>query len=128
MSNNSNLEVPEALRQAVENNVDQLRTAYEQFMDMARKAQSIASETQGGASEAARRLHETTLRFTQENVDGNFRMISEIARATTFPEMFELQGRHAQEWMATYTEQAQELSRLMREVTSQPAGGGKWPR
>jgi hypothetical protein len=36
-----------------------------------------------------------------------------LAKAKDFPEMLEIQGRHAQRQMATYSTQAQELGRLM---------------
>jgi len=40
-------------------------------------------------------------------------LASELANAKDFPEMLEIQGRHAQRQMAAYSTQAQELGRLM---------------
>jgi hypothetical protein len=53
------------------------------------------------------------MRFTQQNMDANFSMASELAKAKDFREMLDIQSRHAQLQMATYAAQSQELGRLM---------------
>ncbi len=41
------LEIPEAVRQMTERNLDQARSSYNQFMEMARKAQDLMSRSSG---------------------------------------------------------------------------------
>jgi hypothetical protein len=50
---------------------------------------------------------------TRRNVDASFWPASELANTKDFPEMLEIQGRHAQRRMAAYSTQAQALGRLM---------------
>jgi len=65
-----------------------------------------------------KQTHEQAMGFTRQNIDASFLLASELANAKDFPEMLEIQGRHAQRQMATYSTQAQELGRLI-------AGAGK---
>jgi hypothetical protein len=46
MSDKPQFEIPEAVRELAERNVEQARSAYGQFMDMARKVQDTVSQIQ----------------------------------------------------------------------------------
>jgi hypothetical protein len=49
-------------------------------------------------------------------MEASFLLASELAKAKDFKEMLEIQSRHAQLQMVTYSTQAQELGRLMSDA------------
>lgn len=110
-------EIPDAVRELAERNVEQVRGAYAQFLDMARDAQDTAAKSTGVMAEGARELQARTLRFAQDHVDASFSLVTDLARAKDFKDYLDIQARYAQRQMAAYTEQAAELSRLMTDMT-----------
>ncbi len=116
------MEIPEQVRQLAERNVEQARSAYSQFMDMARQAQNAMSKQSGAMAESMVDLQARTLRFAEQNMEAGFQCASELARARDLKEYLEIQSKHAQRQMQTYAQQAQEIGRLMGEVAqkSQP--------
>jgi hypothetical protein len=66
----------------------------------------------GNERQYAVETHTQAMGSTRQNVDASFWLASELANAKDFPEMLEIQGRHAQRQMAAYSTQAQELGRL----------------
>lgn len=118
------MEIPDAVREMAEKNVAQTRAAYGQFMDMARKAQDMMTKSQGAMASSAFEVQARAMSFTEQNIEANFKLASELARARDLKDYFDIQTRHAQAQMQTYTQQAQELGRLMTEVAqkAQPKG------
>ena len=108
-----NMEIPDAVRQLAERNVEQARTAYSQMMDVMRKAQDAVAKSSGAMTEAALEVQAKTMRFASENIEASFKLAGELARARDMKDYFEIQARHAQRQMQTYTAQAQELGQLM---------------
>jgi phasin len=108
-------EFPMEMRQLAERNVEQARAACGQFMDAARKAQDMIGTMlpENSLTVGMKQVQERTMRFTQQNIDANFSLASELAKAKDFKEMLEIQSRHAQLQVAAYTMQAHELGRLM---------------
>ena len=113
MADSPQMEIPDAVRQLAERNVEQARTAYSQMMDMARKAQDSVSKSSGAMTEAALDIQSKAMRFASENIEANFKLASDLARARDMKDYFEIQARHAQKQMQAYTAQAQELGQLM---------------
>ena len=111
-------EFPLQIRELAERNVEQARAACGQFMDAARKAQDMMGTMlpENSLTTGMKQLQERTMRFTQENMDASFSLASELAKAKDFPEMLQIQSRHAQLQMAAYATQAQELGRLMADA------------
>lgn len=124
MKNAEKFEIPDAMREMAEHNVEQARGAYSQFLDMARKAQDTAAKSTDVMAEGARELQARTLRFAQNHVAASFSLAADLARAKDLKDYFDIQTRYAQRQMAAYTEQAAELSQLMTEMT----GKDKAPR
>lgn len=122
MAEKPQMDIPDAVRQMAERNVEQGRSAYTQFMDMARKSQEMVAKSSGAMTEAALEVQHKALRFTEENVEASFKLAAELARARDMKDYFDIQARHAQRQMQTYASQAQELGRLMSEAAqkSQP--------
>jgi phasin len=116
MSDKPQMEIPDAVRQLTERNVEQARTAYAQFMDVVRKAQDMVAKSSGAMTEGALEIQGRAMKFAEENVEAGFRLAAELAKARDMKEYFEIQGRHAQRQMAVYAQQAQELGRLMAEA------------
>jgi hypothetical protein len=117
MSEQPKLEIPEAVREMAERNVEQSRQAYNQFMEMARQAQSYMNKSSSAVTESAMDLQTRALRFAEENVSANFAFAADMARAKDLNEVMHVQQRHAQKQMLNYTHQAQELARIMTELT-----------
>ncbi len=109
-------EIPEAVREMAERNVEQARAAYSQFMEMARQAQQMLTKSQGVMAASALDVYGRAMRYAEENIDASFRFASDLARARDLKEYVEIQSRYAQQQMQTYAKQAQELGRLMAEA------------
>ena len=117
------LEIPEAVRQMAERNLEQVRTAYSQFIEMARKAQDMVAKSSGAMTETALDVQLQAMRFAERNMEAGFEMAAELARARDVKEYLEIQGRHAQKQMQTYAHQAQELGRMMAEAAQRAQRG-----
>jgi len=110
------LEIPQAVRDMAEKNIDQARGAYSQFLQMAQKAQGMMAQSSGAMADTAREVQQRSMRFAEENIEQSFRFASDLARARDVKEYLEIQTRYAQRQMQTYTEQARELGELMTEA------------
>lgn len=116
MPDRPQMEIPDAVRQLAERNVEQARSAYAQFMEMGRQAQDMVAKSSGAMTETALEIQARAMLFAEENIEAGFRFAGELARARDMKEYFEIQSRHAQRQMSTYAQQAQELGRLMAEA------------
>lgn len=116
MSDKPQFEIPEAVRELAERNVEQARSAYGQFMDMARKVQETVSQSQGAMAQSAMEMQSQVSKFAEENIQASFRFASDLSRARDLKEYIEIQQRYAQKQMAAYAQQAQELGKLMSEA------------
>ncbi len=110
------VEIPDAVRQMAEQNIEQARGAYGQMLDMMRKSQDQLTRSSEAMTEATLDLQAKMLRFTEENLDAGFKLAGELARARDMKDYFDIQSRHAQRQMQIYALQAQELGRLMAEA------------
>jgi phasin len=109
-------EIPEAVRELAERNVEQARAAYSQFMEMARKVQETVAKSQGAVASGAMELQARVAKFAEENIQSSFAFASDLSRARDLKEYIEVQQRYAQKQMQTYAHQAQELGRLLSEA------------
>jgi phasin len=111
-------EIPEALRTATQQNLDQARVAYDRFMDAARQAHEVVTKSSAAMTSGAREVQERALKFTQENMDANFQFARDLARCKDLKEAMELQARFAREQMENYSFQAQELGLLVSKAAT----------
>lgn len=109
-------EIPAAVREIAERNVEQSKAAYAQFMAMAKQAQDMMSQSQGDLTKNAMDVQTKAMRYAEQNVDASFRFASDLARARDLQEYAEIQMRYAQTQVQTYTQQAQDLGRLVAET------------
>jgi phasin len=110
------MEIPDAVRQAAERNVEQSRTAYTQFMAMAKQAQDLVSKSSGTMTDTTLQIQSRAMKFAEQNVDAGFSFAADLAKAKDLKEFMEIQTKHAQKQMQAYTQQAQELGQLMTEA------------
>ena len=113
-------EIPDTVREMAERNVEQARMAYGQFIDMARQAQDVVAKSSEAMAKSARDIQVQALRYAEENIDASFKFASDLARARDLKEYVEIQTRYAQRQMQSYTEQAQDLGRMLSEVAPKP--------
>ena len=116
MSDKPTMEIPAAMREMAERNVEQARAAYTQFMDMARQAQDMVAKSSDAVASSAKEVQARALRYAQENVDASFSFASDLAKARDLKEFLEIQQRYAQKQAMVYTQQAQELGRLLADA------------
>ncbi|MGQ0673681.1 MAG: phasin family protein [Hyphomicrobium sp.] len=109
-------EIPEAVRELAERNVEQARSAFGQFMDMARQAQQIMVRSQGAMAAGMLDVQSQALRYAEENIEASFKFATELSRARDLNQVLEVQQRHAQKQMQSYATQAQEIGRLMTDA------------
>jgi len=111
-------EIPQALRDVSEQNLKQVRAAYEQLVNFMIKAMGpwmaampsnpIADsfkDVQGGAMDIAMEISESAFTFA-----------GKISNAQTFQDIVTLQTQFAQERMQAFTTQTQELYKLIGEA------------
>ena len=109
-------EIPPAVREIAERNVAQVRTAYEQVINLMRKAQDTCMKTQGAMTQSTLDIQAKALTFAQANIESNFRFAAELAQAKDIKEYLDIQSRYAKMQMDTYAKQGQEISRLMADA------------
>lgn len=116
MTDKPQFEIPDSMREIAERNVQQAREAYAQLMDVARKTQDVVAKSSEAMAQSARELQIQALRYAEENINASFGFASDLARARDLKEYLDVQTRYAQRQMQTYTEQAQDLNRLLSDV------------
>ena len=116
MSDKPQFEFPEAVRELAERNVEQARSAYNQFIDMARKVQETLSASQGAITSGATEMQTQIAKFAEQNIQASFSFASELSRARDLKEYIEIQQRYAQKQMQTFAHQAHVLGRLVSEA------------
>jgi len=109
-------EIPETVRELAERNVEQARTAYSQFLDMARQAQDAVAKSSDAVAQSAKDIQLQAMRYAQENIDASFEFAASVAKARDLKEYLDVQTRYAQRQMKTYSDQAQNLGRMLADV------------
>jgi hypothetical protein len=117
-------EIPQNLRQLAENNIDQARVGYTQFMEAMTQAMNmwLNAMPQNEMTAAFKAMQERAIRFGKQNAEAGLNLASELANARDFQDALAVQSRYAQTQMQNYALQAQELGRLMARAaqTMQP--------
>ena len=116
-----NIEIPPQVREIAEKNVEQTRAAYQQFLTMARQAQDLVSKSQGDAMKNALEVHSKAMRYVEQNIETGFRLAADLAHARDMKEYGEIQMRYAQTQASTFTQQTQDLGRLVGEAAQKVA-------
>ena len=117
MSHNP-LEIPQQVRDLAEQNIDQARAAYGQFIDAMTQAMSFWTKTlpANDMSAGFRAVQDRATKFAKQNAEAAVALASDIASAKEIQESLAHQSRFAQSQMQAYALQAQELGRLVAEA------------
>ena len=75
---------------------------------------SVPSEAMTSGFKA---VQEQAIQFAKENAEACFALASDLTKAKDLQDVLRLQSSFAQKQMVTYSQQAQELGRLMAEAT-----------
>ena len=116
MSDKPTIEIPAAVRELAENNVEQTRAAYSQFLTMARQAQDLMTKSPAAETKSAVDIQSKAMRYAEQNVEASFRFASDLAHARDMQEYAEVQTRYAQTQVLTFAQQTQDLGRLVAEA------------
>ncbi len=119
-------EIPQALRDLAEKNVEQARATYGQFMDAMTQAMGMWQKAVPGnqMTSGFQTVQEKATKFAKDNAEAGFALAHDLANAKDVQEVLALQSRYAQTQMQAYASQAQELARLMTEATQGMARRG----
>ena len=117
MADNS-LEIPQAMRDAVEQNLKQAQAAYEQLMDFVTKAMGAWTSAMPSNPMAAgfKDVQERVAAMAKQNAGSIFAFAGKISNAQTLQDVLMLQTQFAQDQMQAYATQTQELQKLIGEA------------
>lgn len=116
MFDKAQFEIPDAMRDMAERNVEQARSAYSQFMDMARKARDAVAKSQGAMAVGALDIQAKALQYAEQNINASFNFAADLARARDLKEYIDIQTRFAQRQMQDYARQAEDLGRMLTDA------------
>jgi hypothetical protein len=119
-------ELPQQMRDLAENNVEQARVAFGQFMDAMTQAMGMWSSglALNEMTSGFKIVQDRAIRFAKQNAEAGFALAGDLTNAKDIQEVLSLQNRYVQVQMQSYAHQAQELGRLMAEALQgmQPRG------
>ena len=119
-------ELSQQMRDLAENNVEQARVAFGQFMDAMTQAMGMWSSglASNEMTSGFKIVQDRAIRFAKQNAEAGFALASDLTNAKDIQEVRSLQNRYVQVQMQSYAHQAQELGRLMAEALQgmQPRG------
>ena len=116
MQNVQQFEIPKSVRELAERNISQARSAYDQFLKLVQKAHDTVAKSQGAMTQSAWDIQSKAMQFAQANVEANFRLAVELAKAKDMKEFLEIQTSHAKMQMEAYAKQTHELTRLLSDA------------
>jgi hypothetical protein len=110
------------LRQLTETNVEQARAACAQFVDAMTQAMDLwlNAMPQNEMTAGLKVLQGQAIRFGKRNMEAGLNLASDLANATSFRDMLDVQTTYAQTQLHILKYQTQELARLLAKV------GGGW--
>jgi hypothetical protein len=103
-------EIPQQLRRLAEENVEQARQLYLQFVDRVTQAMAVWSAS---STPQFHQVRERAGKFAKENADAAFALAKEVSQAKDLQELLSLQTRYVQSQMRWYADQTQEFSQLL---------------
>lgn len=109
-------DLPPELRDMAENNVEQARVAYGQFMEFMSQAMNAWSAAGVPEAKNFQTLQDRAVGFAKENAERSFELASDLAKAKDMQQVMTLQSRYVQTQMQTFGVQAQQLSWLMADA------------
>ena len=120
-------EIPQSLRDASEQNLQQAHAVYEQILDVMTKAMDTwmgalpANPMTAGLQEVQGHIME----IAKENAEAAFTLAGKISNAPTLQDVLTLQTQFAHDRMQTFVTQTQQLFSVFAN-TFQPSERGAW--
>ena len=111
-------EIPQAMRDAVEQNLKQAQAAYEQLMDFVTKTMGAWTSAMPASPMATgfKDVQERVTAMAKQNAGSVFAFAGKISNAQTLQDVLMLQTQFAQDQMQAYATQTQELQKLIGEA------------
>ena len=111
-------EIPKQMRDLAEQNVQQARAAYGQFLSVMNQAMGMwfGAMPANAMTSGFKAVQERATQLAKKNAEAAFTLADDLASARDMQEIFRLQTEFAQSQMQAYASQAQELTRLMAEA------------
>jgi len=112
------LEIPQAMRDAVEQNLKQAQAAYEQLMDFVTKTMGAWTSAMPASPMATgfKDVQERVTAMAKQNAGSVFAFAGKISNAQTLQDVLMLQTQFAKDQMQAYATQTQELQKLIGEA------------
>lgn len=114
-----NIEIPDALRELVQQNVRTAREAYDGFVAAARQAQGLTAASSDSMTSTLKEIQNRLMQFAEQNSEAGFSMADDLARARDLNEWLTKYKDHAGRQAESYVRQAQELARLVAAAQGQ---------
>lgn len=123
MNQTVDFEIPATVREAISKSVEQAKDAYVRLADAGRQAQQVAVKSTSAMTESTKEIQAKVVQYTEANIHAGFDAAMRLVAAKDIKEALEIQGQFARRQVETYTQQAQELSRLAAQAAqkAQPA-------
>ena len=111
-------EFPQHLRELTETNIEQARAAYAQFVDAMTQAMDLwlNAMPQNEMTAGLKVVQGQVIRFGKQNLEAGLNLASDLANATSLPDMLDIQTTYAQTQLHVLRYQTQQLARLMANV------------
>jgi len=111
-------EFPQQLRQLAETNIEQTRAACAQMVDALTKAMDLClnSMPQNEMTAGLKVVQAQVIKFSRQNVEAGLNLATELANATSFPDILNIQTAYAKTQLHVLSYQANQLARLMARV------------
>ena len=119
------LEIPQAMRDAVEQNLKQAHAAYEQLTDFVTKAMGawMGAMPSNPMTAGFKEVQDRAVAVSKQNAESAFALVDKMTKAQNFQEILTLQTRFAQDQMQAFAAQTQEFHKLIGDAV-QNAGRG----
>ncbi len=115
MAANNLPQMPQSMRELAAMSIDQVRAAYTQLPEAARKAQEMvkAITPPNPVVQGLSEVQERAMSFAQQNLDASFALADELSKASDLAELQQIQSKYAQQQLQAYALQVQELTGLV---------------
>jgi len=118
-------DIPENMRHAAEESVEQAKTAFNQFIEATQKAVAKAEGSAKSMREGAAEVNRQALAFVEGNVAASFELAQRIVQARTVEEVAALQQEFLRRQMAAAAEQGKNLGDMMTKAASEAVNKAK---
>ncbi|RIA55440.1 phasin [Dichotomicrobium thermohalophilum] len=116
MNDATNFDIPAPVRQMAEKSVEQTKQAYDRLLEAARQAQGMFADSTNAMGMGSKEIQEKTMQYAEANVQASFDLAERLVKAKDLQEVMEIQTQFARQQMESYTQQAQEISKMMAEA------------